>query len=249
MQKGLLTIIWLLLFQGLHAADPEAREIIRKADEKTRGLTSQASMTMTIVRPDWSRAISMKSWSKGRDYSLVLITAPAREKGQVFLKIKTEMWNWVPSIDKTIKIPPSMLLQSWMGSDFTNDDLVRQSSLVVDYHHSLAGKEVVREKECYKLELTPLPEAGVVWGKIVMWITMEGFDQWRSEFYDEDNLLVATSNNYDIRHMGDRDIPTRLEMEPNQKKGFKTILQINEMRYDAQIDERFFSQQMMKKLK
>jgi len=130
-----------------------AKEIVKKADDKMRGLTSQGEMTMTIMRPSWSRTVTMKSWQKGSDYALVLITSPAKDKGQVFLKIKTEMWNWVPSIEKMIKIPPSMMMQSWMGSDFTNDDLVRESSLVKDYTHKLLGKEVVREKMCYKIEL------------------------------------------------------------------------------------------------
>ena len=137
-----MAILSLASLQGLFAQGLSADEIIRKADEKSRGLSSQGSMTMTVVRPDWTRTITMKVWSKSREYSLVLITAPSRDKGLVFLKIKTEMWNWVPSIDKTIKIPPSMMLQSWMGSDFTNDDLVKQSSIVVDYTHKLLGKEI-----------------------------------------------------------------------------------------------------------
>jgi len=179
----------------------------------------------------------------------VLITAPAKDKGQVFLKIKTEMWNWVPSIDKTIKIPPSMMLQSWMGSDFTNDDLVKQSSIVVDYTHKLLGKEKVRDMECYKIEMIPLPEAAVVWGRVIMWITVNGFDQWMTEYYDEDNKLVNVGNSYDIKHMGDRDIPTRIELEPKNKQGQKTVMKIDEMKFNTGIDESFFSQQNMKKIK
>jgi outer membrane lipoprotein-sorting protein len=228
--------------------EPTAKEIITRADEKSRGLSSLGEMTMSIVRPNWSRTVSLKAWSKGTDYSIILITAPAKEKGQVFLKRKNEMWNWVPSIDKMIKIPPSMMLQSWMGSDFTNDDLVKQSSIVVDYTHKLLGKEVVRGQECYKLELVPLPDASVVWGKIVSWITVKGYDLWRSEYYDEDMILVNEENAYDIKRMGDRDIPTRMEMEPVNKKGNKTILLINSIRFNISIEESFFSQQNMKKV-
>ena len=249
MRRVIITLLLVAGFQNLQAQEPNATEIVRKADEKTRGLTSQATMTMTVVRPDWSRSIAMKSWSKGREYSMVLITAPAKEKGQVFLKLKREMWNWVPSIDKTIKIPPSMMLQSWMGSDFTNDDLVRQSSIVVDYTHQLLGKEMVREVACYKIELVPLPDASVVWGKVILWITVSGLDQWMTEFYDEENLLVTVSNSYEIRKMGDREIPTRLEMIPQNKKGQKTILKIEEMRFNTKLDEAFFSQQNMKKIR
>ena len=226
-----------------------AKEIIRKADDKNRGLSSQGIMTMTVIRPDWTRTVTMKTWSKSREYSLVLITTPARDKGQVFLKIKTEMWNWVPAIDKTIKIPPSMMLQSWMGSDFTNDDLVKQSSIVVDYTHKLLDREKVRDMDCYKIELTPLPDAPVVWGKVIMWVTVSGYDVWMAEYYDEDNKLVNVSNNYDIRRMGDREIPTRLEMIPVNKKGQKTVMHIDEMKFNTGIDESFFSQQNMKKIK
>ena len=241
----IMTILSLISLQG-YAQGLSADEIIRKADEKSRGLSSQGSMTMTVVRPDWTRTITMKVWSKSREYSLVLITAPARDKGQVFLKIKTEMWNWVPSIDKTIKIPPSMMLQSWMGSDFTNDDLVKQSSIVVDYTHKLLGKEKIRELDCYKIEMIPLPDAAVVWGKVIMWISATGYDQWMAEYYDEDNKLVNVSNSYDIRQMGDRKIPTRIEITPQNKKGQKTIMQIDNMKFNTKLDENFFSQQNMK---
>jgi len=248
--KRLIILIFILSgWDGLSAQDLTAKEIVRKADDKNRGLTSQGTMTMTVIRPDWTRTITMKTWSKSREYSLVLITAPAKDKGQVFLKIKTEMWNWVPSIDKTIKIPPSMMLQSWMGSDFTNDDLVKQSSIVVDYTHKLLGREKVRDMDCYKIELIPLPDAPVVWGKVIMWITVNGYDVWMAQYYDEDNKLVNVSNNYDIKRMGDRDIPTRLEVIPQNKKGQKTVMHIDEMKFNTGIDENFFSQQNMKKIK
>ena len=249
MRKLCLPLLLIFTAFHLHAQVPDAKEIVRRADEKTRGLSSLGTMTMTVIRPEWSRTITMKTWSKSREYAMVLITAPARDKGQVFLKIKTEMWNWVPSIDKTIKIPPSMMLQSWMGSDFTNDDLVRQSSIVVDYTHKLLGKEKVRDMDCYKIELIPHPDAAVVWGKIIMWITVSGYDSWMSEYYDEDNVLVNISNNYDIKRMGDRDIPTRLEMVPQNKKGQKTIMHIDEMKFNTGIGEEFFSQQNMKKIR
>jgi outer membrane lipoprotein-sorting protein len=245
----LITLMSIIGISSLQAQTQSADDIIRKADEKSRGLSSQGTLTMTVIRPDWTRTITMKSWSKGREYSLVLITAPAKDKGEVFLKLKTEMWNWVPSIDKTIKIPPSMMLQSWMGSDFTNDDLVKQSSIVVDYTHKLLAKEKVRDMDCYKIELIPLPDAAVVWGKVIMWVTVSGYDQWRAEYYDEDNKLVNVSDSYDVKKMGDREIPTRIEVAPQNKKGQKTIMHIDEMKFNTPVPENFFSQQNMKKIR
>jgi len=238
-----------LLTQVSFAQTYTAKEIIKLADDKNRGLSSKGEMTMTIVRPDWSRAVTMKTWSKGNDFAMVLISAPPKEKGQVFLKRRNEMWNWVPSIDKMVKIPPSMMMQSWMGSDFTNDDLVQQSSIVNDYTHKLLCKENIRGLECYKIELIPLPNATVVWGKIITWITASGFDLWKSEYYDEDMELVNIENAYDIKKMGDRFIPSRMEIIPVNKKGQKTILEINTMLFDIAIEESFFSQQNMKKVK
>jgi outer membrane lipoprotein-sorting protein len=249
MKHSLLLSIIAFLSIIVSAQNYTAKEIIKLADDKNRGLSSKGEMTMTIVRTDWTRSVKMKSWSKGNDFAMVLITAPPKEKGQVFLKRRSEMWNWVPSIDRMVKIPPSMMLQSWMGSDFTNDDLVQQSSIVKDYTHKLLGKENIRGLECYKIELIPLPDATIVWGKIITWITTSGFDMWKSEYFDEEMLLINIENAYDIKNNGDRLIPTRMEIEPVTKKGQKTILTINNMLFNIPIEESFFSQQNMKKIR
>ncbi|MBB3188153.1 outer membrane lipoprotein-sorting protein [Microbacter margulisiae] len=247
------TLLMILLFSvsaffNAGAQTLTAKEIVKKADEKNRGLTSQGEMTMTIVRPTWSRSISMKSWAKGTTYAMVLITSPAQDKGQVFLKIKTDMWNWLPSIERMIKIPPSMMMQSWMGSDFTNDDLVKESSIVTDYNQHLLGKEEVRGMLCYKIELIPLPDAAVTWGKVIMWVTVNGFNEWKAEYYDEDMTLINVMNAYNIRRMGDRDIPTRLEIIPVEHKDQKTILETQSAIFNQPISTGFFSQQNMKQL-
>lgn len=136
-----LTILLLIISGSLSLLAQDAREIVEKANELSMGLTSRGEMTMTIERPKWTRTVSMKSWSKGTEFYMILITAPARDKGQVFLKRNNDMWNWMPSISRMIKLPPSMMSQSWMGSDFTNDDLVKMNSIVDDYHHKLVGEE------------------------------------------------------------------------------------------------------------
>jgi outer membrane lipoprotein-sorting protein len=231
------------------AQELTATEIIDKADKKNRGETSQGTMTMKIVRPDWERTVEMKSWSKGDDFFLIYVTAPAKDKGQVFLKRYKEMWNWVPSIERMIKIPPSMMMQSWMGSDFTNDDLVKQSSIVKDYSHTLLGEETIREQVCYKIELIPHPDAPVVWGKIISWVTKDGFNLWKSEYYDEDEFLVNIQNASDIKNFGDRTLPSKMEIIPADEPEKKTILIFTDNVFNKPIDEGFFTQQNMKRVR
>jgi len=224
-------------------------DIVKKADEKMRGTSSQGEFTMIIQRPTWKREISMKNWTLGNEYSLVYITAPAKEKGQVFLKRQKEMWNWVPNIERMIKIPPSMMMQSWMGSDFTNDDLVRESSLIKDYQKKLLGEEKLGEYNCYKVELIPNDDAPVVWGMILMWVSKNEYHWLKAEYYDEDGILVNTEIMSDVKMMDDREMPTRMEMIPADKPGQKTIMIFNKIKFNIKIDESFFSQQNMKKVK
>lgn len=227
----------------------DATEIIRKADEKMKGQSSAGTFTMEIVRPSWKRSISMKSWTKGDDYSLTLITAPASEKGKAFLMRGNEIWNWVPTVDRVIKLPPSMMMQSWMGSDFTNDDLVKQSSIVTDYEHKIVGEEKIEGRDAWIIELTPKPNAPVVWGKVRTWITKNDYLQLKAEYYDEDDFLVNTLKASDIKELGGRTIPTRLEMIPEDKPGHKTIMIYENMQFDQDIPESYFSIQNMKRVK
>lgn len=249
--KTLIVLILITLFitPSLQSQELTAKDIIKKADEKNRGKSMKGTMSMTIVRPKWERTIVMKNWSKGDENFMIYITEPAKEKGQVFLKVGKEMWNYVPTISRMIKIPPSMMTQSWMGSDFTNDDLVKQSSIVVDYTHKLLGEEDVRGQNCYILELIPLPDAPVVWGKIKSWITTDGFNLWKTEYYDEDGFLINIENAYNLKKMSDRIIPTKIEMIPVDEEGKKTVLEFLELEFNIDIDDSFFSKQNMKKVR
>ena len=229
--------------------DINIEEIVRQADEKFRGTSSKGELTMIIERPSWSRTVSMKNWTLGNDYSLIYITEPAKEKGQVFLKRDKEMWNWVPNIERMIKIPPSMMMQSWMGSDFTNDDLVKESSMADDYNQKLLGYEVIEGYNCYKIELIPHEDAAVVWGKVIMWISKDELHWLKAEFYDEDGYLVNTEILSDIKKMDDRVMPTRLEMIPADEEGHKTIMIFDKIDFDVDIKESFFSQQNMKRIR
>ncbi|NQU84514.1 MAG: outer membrane lipoprotein-sorting protein [Mariniphaga sp.] len=247
MKKNILLFL-LAIVTGVASAQ-DIKEIVRQADEKFRGNSSQGELTMIIERPTWTRTVSMKNWTLGNDFSLIYITAPAKEKGQVFLKRHKEMWNWVPNIQRMIKIPPSMMMQSWMGSDFNNDDLVKESSLVKDYTHNLLGEETFDGFDCYKAELIPHDDAPVVWGKIFMWISKDELHWLKAEYYDEDGYLVNTEILTDIKKMDDRLMPTRLEMIPADEEGHKTILIFENMKFNMKTDESFFSQQNMKRIR
>jgi outer membrane lipoprotein-sorting protein len=250
MRRKERAVLVFFLLGMLAQASPaqDATEIVRRADERLRGKTSYAELTMRVVRPDWSREVSMKSWSKGTDLALILITAPARDKGTTFLKRKTEIWNWLPSVEKVIKIPPSMMMQSWMGSDFTNDDLVRESSVVNDYTHSLLGDTTLEGRECWKIQLIPKPEAAVVWGKVYLWITKEQYLELRAEYYDEQGELINTMTLSNIRDLGGRVIPTYLKMIPADKPNHYTELEYHEAKWDFPIEDSFFSEQNMKRI-
>jgi len=242
------------LFTGLVITIPafsqNATEIIKKADEKWNGeKSSESYMVMTIVRPTWERTIEFKNWTKGKDNALTLITAPAKEKGQAFLKVGTEMWNWMPSIGRMVKLPPSMMADGWMGSDYTNDDILKESSIVVDFDHKIVGSKTIDGLDCWKIELIPHEDAAVVWGKIIKWISKDEYIQMKSEYFDEDEYLIKTEFASDVKIMDGRKIPGKIEIVPADKKNQKTVVLINTMKFNIPIDDSFFSQQNMKKVR
>jgi outer membrane lipoprotein-sorting protein len=179
----------------------------------------------------------------------VLITAPAKEKGQSFLKRKNEMWSWNPAINRIIKLPPSMLAQGWMGSDFTNDDLLNQSSVVVDYTHVFSGNETISGRECHKITLTPKEDAPVVWGRMILWISKGDYLELKAEFYDEEGYLVKTETASEIKTMDGRVITTRFELIPADKPGNRTVLTLGTIRFNVPLEESFFSQQNLKNIR
>ncbi|HCG6401660.1 TPA: outer membrane lipoprotein-sorting protein [Vibrio parahaemolyticus] len=240
--------LFFLLFTSLSYAE-SAFDIVQKSDQAMRGKSSYSEATMEIVRPDWTRSMTMKSWTKGTELSLVLVTAPAKDKGSASLKRHREMWNWVPSIERVIKIAPSMLGQSWMGSDFTNDDLINQSSIVVDYQHALLGNDSFDGDKVWVIEATAKPDAPVVWNKVTLWISQSTYLQRKVEFYDEFDERVNVLTTYDVKELGGRKIATRMEMKPVDKPGNKTIFTTHQAQFDFDINDDFFSQQQMKSLR
>ncbi|HAS6504522.1 TPA: outer membrane lipoprotein-sorting protein [Vibrio parahaemolyticus] len=240
--------LFFLLFTSLSYAE-SAFDIVQKSDQAMRGKSSYSEATLEIVRPDWTRSMTMKSWTKGTELSLVLVTAPAKDKGSASLKRHREMWNWVPSIERVIKIAPSMLSQSWMGSDFTNDDLINQSSIVVDYQHALLGNDSFEGDKVWVIEATAKPDAPVVWNKVTLWISQSTYLQRKVEFYDEFDERVNVLTTYDVKELGGRKIATRMEMKPVDKPGNKTIFTTHQAQFDFDINDDFFSQQQMKSLR
>lgn len=224
-------------------------EIIRKSEENLRGTSSHTTMTIDIVRPTWERSITAESWSQGTEYSMILIKEPARDKGTVFLKRDKEMWNFVPTINRAVKMPPSMMSQSWMGSDFNNDDLVRESSMITDYTHKLLRKETIRGQECYVIESTPNEDAPVVWGKLISWITTEKHLQWKVEFYDEDEEVVQTMEGFEPKEFDGKTLPSRIRMTPADVEGEYTEMTYNSLEFDVEFEENFFTVQNMRRLR
>lgn len=246
----LLILLFIIQLDLKAQTDEKAKEIVRKAQSITLGTNSSSTMTMNIIRPEWNRSVTMQSWSMGTDYYIIYVTAPAREKGQVFLKREKNMWNWMPKIGRMIKIPPSMMMSSWMGSDFNNDELMKESSLVVDYTHKIVGEEKIDGYACYKIELLPLPQAPVVWTKVFLWISKEHDFALRSELYGKNDELVNLQLSSEIKMMDGRLLPTKMVMEPIQKPGHQTVLLIEKIKFnDPKISSKMFSQQMMKQIR
>jgi outer membrane lipoprotein-sorting protein len=254
MKSRYATILFILI-QGvgsntLLAQAISATDIVRKADEKFNGEKSGYSvMSMTIVRPTWQRTIEFKNWTLGRDYALTLITAPSKEAGQSFLKRASEMWSWNPSISRLIKLPPSMMSQGWMGSDYTNDDILKESSVVTDYIHEIIGEESIGGLLCYKIKMTARENASIVWGKQIRWIDKKDFLVLKVELYDEDGYLVRTETGSDIKIMGGRSITSKIELVPEEEPENRTLLEIKEIKFNIPIEESFFSQQNMKRVR
>jgi len=226
-----------------------AKEIVTKAEDNIKGLSSVTEMTILIKRPTWTRSMSMKGWTKGEQYSMIVVTAPAKDAGTVFLKRVKEIWNWLPNIERVVKLPPSMMSQSWMGTDLTNDDLVKASSRIDDYNHKIVGDSVIEGRKCWKIEMIPLASAAVVWSKVNMWIDQKDYLELRLEFFDEDNKLINVMQGSDIRTIGGRVMPAKLEMVPVQKKGQETIITYNSAIFNQPITVDFFTTQNMKKVK
>ena len=241
-----LAVLVLLSTSGL-AAVPDAHELVKRADMALRGKTQQGKASMTVRTPDWERTLEMDYWSVNPDKSFILITGPAKEQGTSTLRIGSNMWNYLPKVERVIKIPPSLMLQPWMGSDFTNDDLVKESSLVNDYTHKIVGEVTEGGDACYQVLATPKPDAPVVWGKLILAIRKADSLPRKEEFYDEKGELRKVLTYEDIRKTGGRNYPMRWKMVSVTKPGHETVLVYSDLKFDLKIPDRIFTQRNMKR--
>jgi hypothetical protein len=229
------------LFGPRPAHTQSAREIIDQVDRLMRGDASIARFTMDIRTENWDRSLTLRAWSLGTEHALIRVESPQREAGTATLRADQEVWNYLPRVDRTIKVPSSMMMGSWMGSHFTNDDLVKESRLVDDYEIEIAFEGEREGVEVWEFLLVPLPEAPVVWGKIRYEVRQEDFMPTWARYYDESDQIVRTMTWSEIRLMGSRLVPTVMTMQPADKPGETTVVRYHELDFDVDLDEGFFS--------
>lgn len=233
--------------EAARTQEPTAHDVIERAENALWGKTLQAQLTMTVTTPRWTRRLELAAWIERPRRSFIRILAPAKEAGIGSLRIGAEMWNYLPTVERTIKIPPSMMLQPWMGSDFTNDDLVKESSLLDDYRHRIVAADTAAGAPVYVVESIPKPDAAVVWGRIIMRVRQADFLPVREEFYDERGKLVRVMTFSNIRPLGGRTIPTTWEIRPTAKPGNATTLVMTRATYDTPIPGEIFTQRNLEK--
>ncbi len=218
--------------------------IIKRLDELYRSNTAYAEMEMTIETPHWKRTLTMKSWSQGLEETFIIIEAPRRERGISTLRKGNEMWNFFPKINKVMKVPPSMMMGSWMGSDFTNDDLVKESTRMKDYHARLIPDE---NPASYHVEFVPREETVSLWGKIVSEIDKKSLLPMNEIFYDEKNRKVRELYFKEVKAFGNRIIPSVMELIPTTKKEHKTIVRYTSALFDVPLDKETFTLRNLQK--
>lgn len=246
--SGVISILW-IIYPTKSASNNEltAKEIVMKTDGILRGKQSKTLVEMKIFTPGWQRTLKIRSWHKGLEKAFVRIISPPKEAGITSLKIEDKIWNYLPNVEMVMRISPSMLMQSWMGSDFTYDDIVKDSSLVEDYTHTLLGIEYHNNIEVYKIEFKPKPNAPVVWGKIIALIRKDNFLPIQQSYFDERGELIRILKYSEFKWMDDRLYPTFLEMLPMTKEGHKTTVKYLEVLFTKDVDEGIFSLQTLKR--
>ena len=234
-----LTAPWTCYAESADRMTP--REILDKVDDLFRGTSSSGRMTMTIVTAHWSRTLSLEFQSRGKDRSLIRILAPKKEKGTATLRVGNDIWNFLPKVKRVIKLPSSMMSASWMGSHFTNDDLVKESRMADDYTFEVTFTGNREGEEVVEVTCRPRPDAAVVWGKVIVAVRTRDYLPIVTSYYDEDMKLARTMRFAEIGPLGDRTLPRRMTVIPEGKPGEKTDVFYSDMTFDTELPPETFS--------
>jgi outer membrane lipoprotein-sorting protein len=239
-------LILCLVITGISAENQDAKAIVDAAVAYYRGHASVSVVEMTIHRPTWQRRMTIKGWTRGQKDSIFTIVTPAKDKGNGTLKRGREMWTYNPKVNRVIKLPPSMMSQSWMGSDFSNNDLAKSDSILVDYTHLLAGTELHEGKVVYVIKSMPKPRAPVVWGMQVLKIRQDHI-LLAEEFYDEDFRLVKAMTGENIQMLGGKLFPKIWRMQKADTADEYTVLDYRELSFIDELSDSIFSLSALKK--
>jgi len=238
---GIGLILCALLFAAPVQAEPfTARDLIIKAMDHWRGLSSYSEMTMTIHRPDWERSMTMESWNKGDKMSLVRVIAPARDAGNATLLNDSNMWTFSPRVNRVIKVPSSMMSQSWMGSDFSNRDIAKSTDIIDQYDHELTSAVEREGHVYYTVTSTPHEEAAVVWGKEVLTIR-DDYVLMEEEFWDQDGVLVKSLQTLEVAEMGGRPVARVMRMGKIETPDEWTQLTAVSIEFDLDLPNSLFT--------
>jgi outer membrane lipoprotein-sorting protein len=218
----------------------DAAEIVRAAIDNWRGQSSYGEMTMIIHRSTWERTMSMRAWTQGSKKSLVRVTAPKKDAGNGTLMVDNNMWTYAPKVNRVIKVPSSMMGQSWMGSDFSNKDVSRADDIVDQYDHTLLGKEEHEGHSVFVIESIPHEEAAVVWGREVLRIRDDDVLV-SQEYFDQEGVLVKTLRSLEIGEMGGRTIALRQRMAKTDAEDEWTEFRIDGVEFDVEISDNVFT--------
>ena len=224
----------------------DVKAIVQRIDELYRSQTSHADMEMQIVTPHWERTLALEVWTKGMDRTFILISSPKKEKGVATLRIRNEMWNYLPKTNKVMKVPPSMMMGSWMGSDFTNDDLVRESSMLEDYTYQVITPEDAEPEHLY-LQLLPKEDSPIVWGKLIVAVQESDLIPVWQHFYDESGRLMRVMNFKDVKPFDGKTVPSVMEIIPQNKDGHRTVVRFVDAEFDKPLDDKIFTRRNLRK--
>ena len=239
---GTLSLLLISLpFSESLSEELTSQQILDKVDKMWRGESSVGTYLMKIKTTHWERNLRIKSWTRDLDYTLIRIEYPKKEKGVATLKVENNLWNYLPKIKRVIKVPSSLMMGSWMGSHFTNDDLVKESTLVNDYHHRITFEGKREGQDVYEITLIPKEEAAVVWGKIVMVVRKKDLMPLNQEFFDEKEKAVRKMVLDQVKVMGGRLLPSRMTITPYNKPGEFTEVIYSDIAFDMELKDAFFS--------